>query len=539
MESQLQTFIDQLVTQIQPLERQLNTSYWEASLTGSDEATQLVAELETQYRLIFSDRDHFQQLRDFQASNAIEEPQLTRQLHLLILEFTSHQLPREMIEELVKRQTAIEQVFHAHRTVVDGTEMTDNEIVEVMKTEGDNVRRQKVWEGSKQIGRKVAADIIALAHRRNKAARTVGFADYYQMSLTLSEVDPDQLFDTVSRLETLTDAPFRQVKGKLDQELANRFGVTVDELRPWHNADPFFQEVPEVGKINFDELFQGEALVAITKDFYRGINLPIEELVERSNLFEHPGKDQHAFCINIDRKQDVRVLANVRATARWMGTLLHEYGHAVYDKYLDEALPFLLRQPSHLITTEAIAMLMGRLARNAAWLDKIIHLSPAQNEAIAAETIESFRLRMLIFVRWAMVMIHFERALYCDPDQDLNTLWWDLVEHFQLVTRPENRNEPDWAAKIHIATAPVYYHNYLLGEMVASQLQHTIDQDVLDGASVESTGYVDEPRVGNYLRKRVFKPGASIHWNELLIHATGEALNAQYLIDHLHIGCKT
>ena len=30
---------------------------------------------------------------------------------------------------------------------------------------------------------------------------------------------------------------------------------------------------------------------------------------------------------------------------------------------------------------------------------------------------------------------------------------------------------PDWAAKIHIATNPVYYHNYMLGEMMASQLQ--------------------------------------------------------------------
>ena len=539
MESQFQTFIDRLVAQIEPLEKQLQESYWEASLTGSDEATQRVAELETQYRLIFSDTDRFQQLQDFRASNAIEDSQLARQLHLLILEFTSHQLPREIIEELVKRQTAIEQVFHTHRAVVDGTEVTDNEILEVMKTENDNARRQQVWEGSKQIGRKVAADIIALAHRRNEAARTVGFDDYYQMSLTLSEVEPDGLLDTVSRLEKLTDAPFRQVKGKLDRKLSDRFGVEVNELRPWHYADPFFQEAPDVGEINFDALFQDADPVAITTDFYRGINLPIADLIEKSDLFERAGKDQHAFCIDIDRKGDVRVLANVKPTARWMGTMLHEYGHAVYDKYTDPALPFLLRKPSHLITTEAIAMLMGRLARNVAWLDQVVHLSSEQKEAIVAETIETFQLSMLIFVRWTMVMVYFERELYRDPDQDLDTLWWDLVERFQFVPRPDNRNQPDWAAKIHIAIAPVYYHNYLLGEMVASQLQHTIDQQVLEGTSVESTGYVNEPNVGNYLREEVFKPGASLHWNELLVRATGEGLNPQHLVDQLHIARET
>ena len=130
-------------------------------------------------------------------------------------------------------------------------------------------------------------------------------------------------------------------------------------------------------------------------------------------------------------------------------------------------------------------------------------------------------------------MICFEREFYRDPDQDLNTLWWDLVERFQFLARPEGRNEPDWAAKIHIATAPVYYHNYLLGEIVASQLQYTIDCHILDATGVTETGYVNEKRMGEYLREKVFKPGSSVHWNELLVDATGEKLNPQYLVNQL------
>lgn len=535
MEPQLQAFINQLVAEIEPIEKALHESYWEASLTGSDEATQKVAELETKYRLVFSDRTRFERLKAFQGANRIKAPHLQRQLQLLILEFTSHQLPPEMIEDLVKRQTAIEQVFNTHRAVVDGVEMTDNEILEVLKEESENTKRRAVWEGSKQVGRKVADDIIALVHRRNQAARTVGFDDHYQMSLRLSEVDEDELFEIVTRLETLTNEPFRRVKGKLDRELAERFRIPVENLRPWHYADPFFQEAPDVSEVNFNALFANRDVVAITREFYQGLGLSIDDLIEKSDLFERPQKDQHAFCIHIDRKAEVRVLANTKPTRRWMETLLHEYGHAVYDKFLDSSLPFLLRTPSHLITTEAIAMLMGRLARNAAWLDKTLHLSLDQKAAITAEAIESFRLSALIFVRWAMVMIHFERELYRDPNQDMNTLWWTLVERFQFVTRPEGRNEPDWAAKIHIAAAPVYYHNYLVGEMVASQLQHTIDSQVLNGKSVEVTGYVNRPLVGDYLRENVFKQGASLHWSALLSHATGEPLNPRYLVDQLHI----
>ena len=178
-------------------------------------------------------------------------------------------------------------------------------------------------------------------------------------------------------------------------------------------------------------------------------------------------------------------------------------------------------------------MLMGRLAHNAEWLDRMIGLPSDLKRLISVESEESFRLRMLIFVRWAMVMICFERELYRDPDQDLNTLWWDLVERFQFLTRPDGRDEPDWAAKIHIATAPVYYHNYLLGEIVASQFQNTIDRHVLNGAGVAETGYVNQTAVGEYLRDKVFKPGGSVHWNELLHSATGEELNPRYLVNQL------
>ena len=255
MESQLELFIKNLTAIIEPLARQLAEAYWEASLTGSDEAVQRVSKLETQYRLIFADRDRFEQLKTFQATSQNISTQLSRQLHLLLLEFTSEQLSPEAIKELVRRETAIEQVFTRHRAVVEGVEMNDNAIRDVLKSETDRRKRQLVWEGSKQIGGKVAKNLIDLAHLRNQAARTVGFDDYYQMSLTIHEIDPTFLAETISQMEDLTNDPFSEMKSKLDDNLARRFGVDVEALRPWHYADVFFQEAPNISEVNLDELF--------------------------------------------------------------------------------------------------------------------------------------------------------------------------------------------------------------------------------------------------------------------------------------------
>ena len=41
--------------------------------------------------------------------------------------------------------------------------------------------------------------------------------------------------------------------------------------------------------------------------------------------------------------------------------MMHEFGHAVYDLGLDTDLPWLLRSPAHILSTEAIAILFGSL----------------------------------------------------------------------------------------------------------------------------------------------------------------------------------
>ena len=54
-------------------------------------------------------------------------------------------------------------------------------------------------------------------------------------------------------------------------------------------------------------------------------------MIARSDLYEKPGKSPHAFCTDIDREGDVRVLANIVPNEYWMGTMLHELGHSVYS----------------------------------------------------------------------------------------------------------------------------------------------------------------------------------------------------------------
>jgi peptidyl-dipeptidase A len=131
----------------------------------------------------------------------------------------------------------------------------------------------------------------------------------------------------------------------------------------------------------------------------------------------------------------------------------------------------------------------------------------------------------LIFSRWSQVMLHFERGLYGNPDQDLSKLWWDLVDKYQALHRPENRSEPDYASKVHFVTNPVYYHNYMMGELFASQVHHALARQ-LGVKDVAGFAYTGRTEVGAFLKEKVFAPGARFPWNELTRFATGESLGA-------------
>jgi peptidyl-dipeptidase A len=206
--------------------------------------------------------------------------------------------------------------------------------------------------------------------------------------------------------------------------------------------------------------------------------------------------------------------------------MLHEFGHAVYDRHIDPSLPFFLRSVAHTNSTEAIALMMDGLTEDPGWLEAVADVpkSEIDEERLAARR----RADGLVFVRWAMVMYRFEQKLYEDPDRgDLNSVWWDLVEGIQFVNRPEGRDEPDWAAKIHVAVAPVYYHNYVIGELVAAQLRRYMESNITRGPF-----YLSES-AGRYLIESFFGPGARDGWRDTIARAVGEELNPDYFVKSL------
>ncbi|NOU19638.1 MAG: peptidase M3 [Bacteroidales bacterium] len=528
MENKLRDLITKLEAEIVPLSKEENITSWDASISGKDEDYQKSADAKIKITKLYSDTNLFAQLKEIKESGLVKDSILYRQMEILYPLFLQNQVNKDLLEKVINMESELEKKYSNFRADINGKKVSDNEIEGVLSSSINSKELEAAWKAHKMIGKEVSADVIAIVKLRNQIAKELGYENYHTMNMTLSEQNPTEILSLFNELDSLTKNTFAELKGDIDTYFATRYGIAKEKLMPWHYQNRFFQEAPKIYDVDLDQFYKDKNLVELTSKFFSGINLNVDELINKSDLFEKQGKNQHAYCTDIDRNGDVRVLCNVKPTMGWMNTMLHEYGHAVYSRYYDPQKPYLFRDAAHTFTTEAIAMIMGRFASNPQWMLDMGVINADQKDKIADVCGKSLRLEQLTFSRWAQVMYRFEKAMYADPDQDLNALWWTLVEKYQLLKKPEGRNEPDWASKVHVALYPCYYHNYLMGELLASQLFYYISNNVLKNNDYKNVSFVNLPVVGNYLQEKVFKPGAYYQWNEMIQRATGEKLTAKY-----------
>jgi peptidyl-dipeptidase A len=521
-------FIKTYTDTIRPLEIAANRAWWDANITGKDEDFKRKEDAQNKIDAVLSDKKAFAEVKAIKDDGGIDDPVAKRAIDVIYLAYLEKQLDPELLKKMTALANDVEKKFSTFRAKVEDRELTDAEVRGILKRSKSSDERKEVYEASKGVGKLVAPQLLELVKLRNEAARKLGFANFHALQLHLNEQNGDELIKLFDSLDELTREPFRKAKLEIDKQLEKNCNVRPGDLMPWHYHDPFFQEVPAVFKADLDRIYSTADIIGLCRRFYQGIGLPIDRVIESSNNDFAPkkGKNPHAFCTDLTRDgTDVRVLANVVQNEYWMATMLHEFGHSVYSSInIPAKLPYVLRMEAHILTTEGVAMMFEKLSKRRAWLEKM-NVSVADPKALDEAGAKMSRYQLLIFSRWCQVMLRFEKSMYENPEQNLNRLWWDLVEKYQLLRRPEGRDAPDYASKIHIVSAPVYYHNYMMGELFASQLHHAIARELYKGTPTAAVVYVGNKDVGKFMQQKVFDPGRTLPWNELTRFATGSELS--------------
>ncbi|MFC5407304.1 M2 family metallopeptidase [Cohnella soli] len=438
-----------------------------------------------------------------------------RQLLLLQNERLEHSTDAALREQITQRWNELHYTISTYRTKINDTSLSAQEVDMLLRSITDETERERLWRNNMQLGESIAPGLLELVRLRNRTATENGFADYFEMQLYSQEIDPNDLDRHIYQLRKLLDQSYRKAKAQIDWEVSDFFRISPNVIRPWHYTHPF---IPGSTRLACDMKWSLSTLLPRLSSWLNKNHINIDSTLQTADWLERPGKNQANCCLNIDRANDIRILCNVRPDRSGLRILLHEVGHAVYESQLSSDLPFILRQPAHIFLSEAIALLFERLLDEEEWLDEM-----GLQDGRRRSDKEAIRMRRLVRIYWTIVVVQFERELYRNPEGALNDIWWSQMESVMGVSRPDvNWNSPYWAAVPHLTTLPVYYYNYLLGEIASSQIRHM--------SNVQFGSWYNENAL-SHLKETLFRSGASSPWDVLLMNCTTCKLDTQFMVE--------
>src|SRR3990167_7145854 len=103
-------FLDNFISKIEIKEEQVNKAIWLLETTGSKDAADLVATLDSEYKIYFSDEEVYEKLIYFE-KDGLQNPILKRELKILLNTFKANMLPKSILIDLSKKEAELFQTY--------------------------------------------------------------------------------------------------------------------------------------------------------------------------------------------------------------------------------------------------------------------------------------------------------------------------------------------------------------------------------------------------------------------------------------------
>ncbi len=520
---------------------------WNATISGKENDYQKLVEIELAFNKsnqdasnlfapdrfysitqnIFTNEQDFQMLQKLKKSGLITDTLLSRQLNVLYQAFMGPQIETERYQKLMNAEVKLWQAFSGLKVTLGGSKYGGNQIDSLRKNSTNPEVLKQIFEAYRVQGQLIVHDIVKMVNERNEFATNFGYKDFYELSLESKDQTPEQVGKILEEIELQTRDHFLEAKRVIDKLLAKKYNLSPEDLMPWHYNDERSSYLPEKFRKQMDSLFVGIDPIKKAGSFFAGIGSPVADVFANSDLEYRPNKSSVTAMINVDFKNDIRLISSIQPTHEGMVRMMHLGGHAAHYKSISEQVPYLLKTPNYALG-EGVARYYESLASNYGWLKSVVLAETIEQKQLILVCEHLLQVDRLFRCRRLLTMAHFEREIYRNPDQDLDKLWHDLNLRYMDLNYDDEKYSGSWAANKFATSLACNTHNLVLADVFAAQLQHTIKKRVLKNGN-----YTNNSAIGEYLENNLYKYGNTVPWEKLIEKATGEPLSTVYFVNYL------
>ena len=395
----------------------------------------------------------------------------------------------------------ITQEENTFRYKVGDRQLTRAELTDLLAHNSDRNLREQAWQATSQITTANSERLQTAIKLRNQLARKYSSELFSTFMLQRKGMEVQTLFEWFEDIREKTEPEYQRLLQRMRREL----GIT--KIEPWDLEFYFSHFTNEFESQKFSTEDGWSKAKALTAGL--GYNLdPVEMHVADLSF------GGAAYPVLYGR--EVKILANRYSGTYFYDRLLHATGHALHYQMMAEP-SFLLRNNYAEPMDEGLAQLIALMLYRPEVNTKLFALSPEQASIVG----ETYRLKTLFTVRNTIADSLSEFEAYADPDQDPSAVYNRIHAKYLGV---DMHDTAVWAFNPMYGSDPIYLESFVVGEMVAHQIQHKTDQEF---------GKSWDKRAGEYLKTSFYSHGATQSMDSLMRSGTGESLTPRYLIHFL------
>jgi len=542
-----QEFIDTTNAKYMELHKGFEDNFWATKMNLAGNSTEELVRTKGLYDNFLADKANLARTRELKHDKEVTPEQMDV-LDIFERTFLCYMMESTEAEALRDKSTELEGVLEAGRRNMKlgytdpktgKFEAASSVLLRTkMRTAEDEATRKACYEGMRSIGPAVVDQFVEIIKCRNRMAKALGYADFYEYKVQAAEgFDKATLFGMLDGLEERT----RPIMKSARAEVAKRFGDAA--LEPWNMGQALSGET----ETEQDPYFPFEDAVSAWGRTFAGLGITYEKSEMRLDLCDRDMKYSNGFChwpepAWVDSsgtlhpaKTNFTSLATPNAVGSGktaLATLLHEAGHASHFANVLQPSPFFSqeRAPMSVAYAENQSMFLDSLVGDASWISRFALTREGKNIPweILEKGIRAKHPFEVFQVRAMLAVPYFEKALYeADESEITSEFVLALADKIDTEIQGGLSGRPLMCVP-HILSdeSSCYYHGYVLAEMSVHQTrEHFLGK---------YGKIVDEPRVGADLISYYWRPGNKERFLDLVEKLTGKALTADAWVNALN-----
>ena len=404
--------------------------------------------------------------------------------------------------ELATRVESIRKDGSAIRYKVDGKMLDRPQLDNILAHSPDRNLRRQAWYAQADLTTLTGDRIREVIRMRNELGERHAGQKFSDFMLQRRGTNRRDLSNWFEQIKTSTEPEYQAVLSRMQRELR------VEKIEPWDLQYYFSTLTPELeNRFGFDGAWERTAKVASLLGFEFS-RLPVDVKIADITF--------GGYTMPIWYGREIKLLVSKHSGILFADTILHESGHALHFSFVQEPT-FILKDNYPPPMDEGLGQTMSLMLFRPEISTTVYGLSIEEARALR----ERRRLETNYSMRALMVQSEFELEAYDNPDQELDDLYDRVCSKYLDVDCHRSRT---WGYDPYFAAIPIYEQSYVLAEMFAYQIHHSMDQKF--GRNWGRQG-------GSYLHDKFLIRGGSLTLDQIMQQGTGEGLTARYLITAL------